>query len=184
MIDSLKGKWDFKAAEASIEEPLNQFGYRGLHITLDMGDGISGEIQLHTRGSEKIKKITEIIYRDYRNWTKKDIEALPPEELHKYRTDMKRSNDLWKNYWDTIDPSVKAAASSAVKGLESDITPTLTFPPSTQTPSLKSKGTLPESSGLKSITEPLNGSTIFKFSGRMGAGENPQRYSSCGEQHT
>ena len=115
-INAIKEKYPSLKGEAFIDAPLNRTGYRGIHLTVDMGNGINGEIQISTPQAWQIKRETDKIYQKWRN---SNIEGMSPEERARYKADMAYSSRLWEEYYSGITPEVKRAASSAVMGLES-----------------------------------------------------------------
>ena len=111
--------------EASVEEPLNRFGYRGVHLATKLDEGINGEIQLHTKRSWMIKKQTDPIYRKWRNLTDEEYNAMTLPQKATYKADFDHSYALWARFWDGVAPEVKASARSSVMGLESVMAPSL-----------------------------------------------------------
>lgn len=94
---ALRDRREFQG-ESTIEEPLNQFGYRGLALTTAMGDGINAEVQLHTQASWRLKQITDRIYRKYRGYWFRGELRLPPEL--RFQRDTERSAKLWTSFWE------------------------------------------------------------------------------------
>lgn len=121
VIDSIKSKIKLEG-EAFIETPLNNTGYRGIHLTTKLGDGINAEIQIHTKESWRIKKETDKIYD---KWRDSDITKLSPQQLQDYKNDMKHSKMLWEGYFAAVPDEVKRNASASVIGLASINSPHL-----------------------------------------------------------
>ena len=72
-IQKLKEHFPNLTGEVFLETPLNRSGYRGIHLTIDLGDGIRGEIQLSTPQAWAIKKETDAIYEKWRNISRKSM---------------------------------------------------------------------------------------------------------------
>ena len=152
VIKSLKKTDDSLIGEVFIEEPLNESGYRGIHLALNLGDGINGEIQLHTRKSWKIKKETDKIYEKLRN---ADKDKFSPEEMKAYRVDMKKSQKLWNDFWDNQSLDIKRRASDSVKGLAFQVRSIKSGPSNgAHLPALNTSGGLPSSIGERLINSP------------------------------
>ena len=152
VVKSLKEMNDSLTGEVSIEKPLNESGYRGIHLVLDLGNNINGEIQLHTNESWKIKKETDKIYE---KWRDIDYDDMTPEMVIKRDKDFAYSAKLWNDYFRSVSDVVKRNASSSVKGLAKNSSPT--FPLNgTHEPLSNTKPGLPYSSGSESNTLPLS----------------------------
>jgi len=152
VVESLARRGQFRA-EVHIDEPLNQFGYRGINLSVTLGDGINGEIQIHTPESWQLKLETDEIYRKWRDIEPKKIQEGPPEIRALYERDLERSYALWDEFWNRVTPEVRRAASSAVMGLESVTWPNVPSN-SSQAPPFQTTGTLPSRMGEMSMTLP------------------------------
>lgn len=128
-----------------------------LNLTVDLGDGINGEIQVHTKQSWKFKQITDKIYRRWRNYREEDIAKLPQSLQAKHQRDIDRCSQLWDNFFEKVPLEVREAVTSAVMGLPSQSLPRV-IPSSEvtgrQVPESKISGTRPERRGRKSSTRP------------------------------
>lgn len=100
----------------TIDEPLNEFGYRGINATVSLGEGINGEVQVHTAESWALKKQTDPLYC---RWRDEDEATLSAEQAAAFRADVERCWALWADYWGKVPADRKAAISEAVKGLAS-----------------------------------------------------------------
>jgi hypothetical protein len=136
--------------EEFITEPLNNLGYRAVHLSTDLGDGINGEIQLHTRESWGIKEVTDGIYG---RWRDKDLAKLTPEELKEYNDDIIKSQKLWNGFWDNQPLETKRLAASSVNGLASMSDPAVPLK-GTHEPFSNTSGSLPSANGEVSTTLP------------------------------
>ncbi len=133
IIDSLQRRGF--VVENTIDEPLNRFGYRGLNATTKIGD-LGGEIQIHTKETADIKKVTDLIYRDWRDYTDKDVAELDLNKRDAYKADVEKSIKMWSDYWGSLPAEAKAPISSSLKGLDSVTAPNLMPLGSSQEPSL------------------------------------------------
>ena len=103
--------------EDTTETALNDFGYRGLHATRSLGDGINGEIQLHTEVGWLVKKASDKIYQ---RWRDTDVDELgsilrnTPRLRRKYHRDAARSRKLWDDYWGRMPLAVRSEISAAL----------------------------------------------------------------------
>lgn len=113
-VVALKKRFPAMTGEAFLEQPLNNTGYRGVHLTVPMGDGINAEIQIHTKETWRIKKLTDAIYDKWRNV---EIENAAQESA--MLADFKNSERLWDAYYSGITPEVIRMASDSVMGLAS-----------------------------------------------------------------
>ena len=115
-VEALKKHFPGITGEVFLEEPLNKSGYRGIHLTVPLGNGINGEIQLTTKQAWEIKKQTDAIYDRWRNVA---LDQLSSEQKVKRKNDYAESARLWEAYYSGIAPEVKRMASDSVMGLES-----------------------------------------------------------------
>jgi ppGpp synthetase/RelA/SpoT-type nucleotidyltranferase len=121
LIESLKKLGDIQG-EAFITEPLNNTGYRAIHLVMPMGDGVNGEIQVHTSEAWAIKKKSDEIYDKWRNvpYNKNN-----PEQEAARKSDYEESRAMWDNYFATVPDEVKRNASASVNGLALKRSPTI-----------------------------------------------------------
>lgn len=70
-----------------------EWGYSGLHITWDNGDGIRSEIQMTRPDVWQVKKESDLIYEKWRNVT--DPNKLSKEDRAALIADMQRSRKMW-----------------------------------------------------------------------------------------
>ena len=133
-IAALKQKFPGLTGEVFIDEPLNSSGYRGIHLTADLGDGIKGEIQISTPEAWAIKKQTDAIYDKWRNF---DEFSLTDAQAAERAADYTKSMEMWEEYYDSFTPEVRRMASSSVMGLESSQVPNTPLK-GTQAPSINS----------------------------------------------
>lgn len=140
--------------ESTLENPLNHYGYRGVHVTFPLGDGITGELQLHTEQSWRTKIVTsDPIYRKWREYTAfKDIPTL--REKINFTKDLKKSNEAWEKVAKSYPAGLSDEISSAVSRFASRTAEGAMSPPSTQAPSLNTSGLPPVSTGARSTTLP------------------------------
>ena len=121
-IEALKKHFPNLSGEVFIDTPLNNSGYRGIHLSVAMDGGVNAEIQLSTPEAWAIKKQTDAIYDKWRNV---DAETMTPEQEAAYNQDYAASAKLWEDYYAGLTPEVKRMASSSVIGLASNQTPNL-----------------------------------------------------------
>lgn len=154
--------------ENTLDEPLNEFGYRGINSYRNIKGRINGEIQIHTPESWELKKKSDEIYRKWRN------EKIWAENKESFASDINRSRKAWEDYVRSIPREIRSAISSRLSGLASMISPPRTGRPmstqespfNTTTPgsfdeslnispvsSLPSRGSIPETP-TPSISEP------------------------------
>jgi hypothetical protein len=109
------------AIEVTIDQPLNQFGYRGINTTVALGDQINGEIQIHTEESWALKKQTDELYNKWRDVLVDvdSIDTIPADQARQMRDDIAECWSLWENYWATVPEALKSAISSLDRGLDS-----------------------------------------------------------------
>ncbi len=125
------------AVEVTVDQPLNQFGYRGINTTVALGDRINGEIQIHTEEGWAVKKQTDDLYRKWRD----DIEAvtnvqtLSPEKIKAFDDDVAHTKALWAAYWAAVPEDVKASISALDSGRDSTMAASGTPAAGPQTPS-------------------------------------------------
>src|ERR1035437_2837076 len=112
LADALSARGRFKG-ESTLINGYNTYGYRALMISTKLGDGINGEIQLHTPESWNLKKQTDEIYAKYRKYDGIEQKTLPKELQKEIKAGQKKSSQLWDNYWGKVSEPIKAAASSA-----------------------------------------------------------------------
>lgn len=86
-----------------IENTINEFGYRGINATIRIGD-VGGEIQVHTRESKGLKDITDLIYRDWRDYTDKDVETFDEKTRLDFEAAVRESVKTWADYWEESVP--------------------------------------------------------------------------------
>lgn len=146
---STKGKW---TGEATISNPLNQFGYRGIQATTKFANGINGEIQFHTKESWELKTWSDKIYKKWRPYENNGKLEVPADKVEQFKKDMDESHRRWEEFWNKIPQEVRESASSSVIGLESVIMPSVPSKASQPLPGLKTKAQSPLSIGRKSIT--------------------------------
>lgn len=120
------------AVENLIDQPVNHFGYRGVHGTNKVVGNLVGEIQIQTPESLKVKKASDYLYAKWRTFTDQDLTKMDPETYGKYHGDLAQSKKMWSDYWNTIPESSRAAISASVKGRESIEAPTVTPAAGTQ----------------------------------------------------
>lgn len=137
--------------EITIDTPLNQFGYRGINLTVRLGDGIGGEIQIHTKESWALKEWSDKIYGKWRDYPKSKREDLSLEETKQYLADKKASYDAWANFWGNIPAETKEALSALDSGRESQAADMVTPTAGTQEPKASSKTLAPSSSSQNSL---------------------------------
>lgn len=111
--------------EVTVDEPLNKFGYRGVHLTTRFADGTGAEVQLHTPESWAVKEKTDPLYRKWRTLTAEDEASLTAEQKAEYKADVTESRRLWRDYWAGVNEESRAASSAIGKGLESVMSPTV-----------------------------------------------------------
>lgn len=70
-----------------------EWGYSGLHITWDNGDGIRSEIQMTRPDVWQVKKESDLIYEKWRNVT--DPNQLSDADYTAMQADMQRSRKMW-----------------------------------------------------------------------------------------
>lgn len=140
--------------ESSVEEPMNKFGYRGLMLSFRWPDGVGAEIQLHTADSWALKKRTDDLYVRWRNVLDVEIPNLSAAEQKQLFADQNESAKLWADYWAGVNPGDSAAASAAVKGLESIKVPTVPEKTVQDLPSRETKTPRPTAKGAESNIRP------------------------------
>ena len=133
-VAALKQKFPGLTGEVFIDEPLNSSGYRGIHLTADLGDGIKGEIQISTPEAWAIKKQSDAIYDKWRNF---DEFTLTDAQAAERAADYTKSMEMWEEYYNSFTPEVRRMASSSVMGLESSQVPNTPLK-GTQAPSINS----------------------------------------------
>ncbi|MEN6581693.1 MAG: hypothetical protein ABFD54_04530 [Armatimonadota bacterium] len=101
------------AIENTIDQPMNEFGYRGLHSSVSLGDGVNGEIQVHTPESWALKLKTDDIYQKWRNEDPIKLSKTNPERYSEYISDRDASQRLWSDYWDSIGSDARSALSES-----------------------------------------------------------------------
>lgn len=69
------------------------WGYSGLHITWDNGNGIRSEIQMTRPDVWQVKKESDLIYEKWRNVT--DQNQLSDADFTAKQADMQRSREMW-----------------------------------------------------------------------------------------
>lgn len=133
----------------------NEWGYYGYHLRTDLGDGIGGEIQLHTPQSWALKLQTDSFYEKWRDYSEEQRAGLPPERQREYEEDKAQSTMLWNNFISSLSPDIMASASDAVTGTERIDWPTVPSK-TTQEPEAGSKtsGGLPSRAGRESSIRP------------------------------
>jgi len=110
----------------TLERIREPFGYRGIHLAIDLGDRIKGEIQLHTAESWKIKKdASDAIYRKWRNVR---LTEMTPEQQREYDNDAKNVRSRWDTYWANVPPEIISSAASVVRNLEANKSSTMISP--------------------------------------------------------
>ena len=130
--------------DVNLTKPMNQFGYRGIHVTRKMSNGLTAEVQIHTPESWALKKRSDAIYRKWRNENTLQLTGKTHKE---YVRDMEWSQRAWADYSAPVaglEAPMIEAASSAETGLESMKKPTV----------------MPFSGGVQ---EPVAGSQTSKF---------------------
>lgn len=76
----------------SVEFVVNDWGYKGLHITGRFGDGIGWEIQLTTPEDWPRKLRSDAIYDKWRNV---ELDTASPQEVIGYLNAMRESKTMW-----------------------------------------------------------------------------------------
>jgi len=105
------------AVEITIREPLNYWGYRGVNSSRAMGDGLNGEIQVHTESSWRLKeKFSDPIFR---KWRDELVEDLSKQQLREFYGDVERSWNAWANYFGKVPLATKSRISFALRRRES-----------------------------------------------------------------
>jgi len=152
------------AVEITIDEPLNQFGYRGINANVGLKDGIKGEIQVHTQDSWNLKKVTDATYRKWRDYSKSDLLELYRTNralFEQYRGDIRKCATAWKDYWGSVPAEIKERISSSWSGLLSVAEPTDTPFALTQESRTKTFGPSSESqSNRPSESRDTNGRSL------------------------
>ena len=164
------------ATENTIEKPMNHFGYRGINSTIPLGNGLSGEIQIHTAESWKVKLKTDEIYRKWRTW---DRQKGDPAERMQFIQAYRKSARAWEDYFNSIPRNLRAAISAPLSGRESMIMPPVTgkggltqaLPSSTKTPAAESLKTEPFSKTPSITSESAMPSPIEPTAGIVKAKE-------------
>lgn len=146
--------------ENTLDKPLNQLGYRGVHATKDLGDGIHGEVQLHTKDSWMLKESwSDEVYRQWRLYEKDGKLQVPPEMREALDKDLTESFSRWENLVDReADQDLRARIAAAVStksGSELTISPSVPSNSFQVTPSSAvTTGQAPLASGVTSKTLP------------------------------
>jgi DNA repair protein RadC len=129
--------------EITINDPLNDFGYRGINSTIKLSDKINGEIQIHTKDSWALKeKKSDKLYRKWRDISDKDMDRIRVNDIDTYQEwvqDKIASRKMWNDYWSKIPESIKSLISSSGKGLDSVAIPKVTPEAGTQSLVVESK---------------------------------------------
>ena len=110
-------------AKNYIDTPQGATGYRGIFIYRSLGDGINGEVQVHTPASWELKKITDKLYQPARQWTGLPAEKIPQADNEQKNAMEKESKRLWTEFYAGMAAEEKAAASSSLSQLASDSSP-------------------------------------------------------------
>lgn len=87
-----KGSWEF---ESKLTQPHDS-GFRGMFLKTKLGDGINGEIQLGNDAFWKLKKESDIAYRDFRD---KDVSQFTKEERSAFFALRDTWSDRWQKFW-------------------------------------------------------------------------------------
>lgn len=119
-IQALKNSFPTLSGKAAISAPMNDSGYRGIHLVVDFGDGLKGEIQLTTPEAWQIKLKTDAIYEKWRNVPE---ESQTAEQTAQRNADYAECRKLWADYYSGFTPEVIAMASDSVMGLASQSGP-------------------------------------------------------------
>lgn len=130
VIQSIRKQVPDLNAEVFVTEPLNDFGYRGIHLSTKI-EGIGAEIQIHTKESWAIKEKTDLIYRKWRN------AEITKENFLESKAAKKESSKLWSDYWDKALSDLFTKPRVSTSSLESGLA-------SKKSPPVPSKSTQPE----------------------------------------
>ncbi len=120
IVSALKQKFPGLTGEVFLETPLNKSGYRGIHLTIPLGNGLNAEIQITTQEAWKIKKQTDAIYEKWRNIEEYNM---TDQQRAERQADYEQSARLWEDYYSGLAPEVIRMASDSVMGLESSHSP-------------------------------------------------------------
>ncbi len=120
LISALKQKFPGLTGEVFLETPLNKSGYRGIHLTLPLANGLNAEIQITTQEAWAVKKQTDAIYDKWRNI---EESRMTDEQRAEHQADYEQSARLWEDYYSGLAPEVIRIASDSVMGLESHHSP-------------------------------------------------------------
>lgn len=169
---------------------MESWGYGGVHSSIPLGDGINGEIQIHTREGWAIKEKSDVIYADWRNMLPEDIANLADAEKQKYFDDQGTSIKMWDDYAAAIPSGHLEAISDAVSNLPGRMSSSLTPSGSTSLPEGSTMrqsepnilSTLPDSNstnrgalGSNAITQPPLNSIENNTDDVKGKKEQPQK---------
>lgn len=111
---SSQGKFEGFAA---IDKPINIFGYKGIFAATRLGEGINGEIQIHTKTSWALKEKTDKIYQRWRKYEKGGKFKIPEDKFAEYLKDIEESRQLWTEFWDNIPRESKNLINSTIRDL-------------------------------------------------------------------
>ncbi|NCC51348.1 MAG: hypothetical protein EOM20_09045, partial [Spartobacteria bacterium] len=151
-VQALQRRLPGLRGEVTIDKPLNDFGYRGVHLSGKDESGVGFEIQIHTQESWALKEKSDLVYRKWRNAV--DRELTPAERAEMIR-DKAESVQAWAGIWDGITPPVKESISSSVAGLEMNDRLTSSLgSQGTQAPSINNRADSPPKFGRKSTGVP------------------------------
>ena len=133
--------------ENFVETPLNFFGYRGVNSSLSLGNGINGEIQIHTPESWKLKLESDQIYTKWLDAISSNTphESAAPAIRQVYEADIEKSKKMWESYWGNLPEDVRSAISESERGLASVKEAKVSEPASSQVPSGVSTRAMPPS---------------------------------------
>ena len=91
--------------KAMLLEEMNEFGYKGFHLLVDMGEGITGEIQIHSEEGWNFKKtISDPIYKQWRNVA---IDQAPQEVRDVFNQQTKMTRAAWDKIVSPLDEDAK-----------------------------------------------------------------------------
>ena len=150
-INSVLDALDERNIPFETEAVVNDWGYRGFHVTWRQENGIGSEVQLTKKDHWALKQWSDKIYDKWRN---ADIAKLSAEEQLQYKADLKRSRERWAQF-DMPDLSPYERRSSALSGrAQIKSSPNIGLEGATQTPSMSSRRPSPLSMGERSNTLP------------------------------
>lgn len=138
--------------ESTLDQPLNIYGYRGITASIPLGEGLNGEIQIHTPESLAIKNSTDPFYRETRSYNEDKLRKLyktDKKEFFRIYGLAKKMRRVYKDYWTSIPEAERAAISLSARGLESTQEPTVISSSGTQALPNKTIGS--ESSDVRNI---------------------------------